>query len=347
MRTLIIKRSSPEEILLCLPVLDYLHRVFRGIEIDWLVDESCSGLLQDQPLLCRLLPSRYGDWRSRPFSVKNWREVAALKNTVQERRYDLVFDLEGTLMSGVVSRLTGCRRRYGFDDSLVAEPLNLRFDCNRVPMRRQDQHFTDRVLRLVSVPFGRDYAGQSYSAEIPLQPDDEARAALYMATLSDDLVFLFHLGGSARTGLWHEAGWIDLGRGLLELCPDATILLSGSGSDCVAERIAHGIGRQPRRLPELSFHGLAAILKKVDLVVGGDCVPVQLAACLGTPTVSFYRSTDGAVRAPRGDHHRHVQSTMTCSRCHEQSCDNDAACRENIGSDAVLKAAGDILFPTD
>ncbi len=345
MRVLIIKTGQLEELILSLPVLDYLHSAFRGIEVDWLVDESCRELLTEHPLICRLLVSRWDDWRRKLLSVKHWREIAGLKGIVQERRYDMVFDLEGSLLSGIVSRLTGCRRRYGFGESLVAEPVNLRFDCNRVPMRRQDRHCTDMALRMVSVPFGRDYAGQRYSAEVPIPPEEETSAALFMATLSDGLAFLFHPWGDARNRLWHESGWIALGRELLESFGDATILISGTGAKGDADLIAQGIGRQTRLLPALSLHGLAAIMKKVDLVVGGDCPPLLLAAALGTPTVSFYRATDGSARAPRGELHRFVQSPMKCSPCQEHSCDNEAACRESIRSADLSAAVRSILIP--
>lgn len=345
MRVLIIKTVHLDELILSLPVLDYLHSVFRGIEVDWLVDESCREPLAEHPLISRLLVSRWDEWRRIPRFMKNWREIADLKGVIQERRYDMVFDLEGTLLSGIVSRLTRCRRRYGFDGSLVAEPVNLRFDCNRVPMRRQDRHCTDRALRMVSVPFGKDYAGHKYAAEISIPAEEETAAALFMATLSDGLVFLFHTGGGAKSRLWHESGWIELGDELLGSFRDATILISGGGDRGVAERIAQGIGRQTRLLPALSFHGLAAIMKKVDLVIGGDCPPLLLAAALGTPTVSFFRATDGSTRAPRGELHRFIQSPMKCSPCLEQSCDNDAACRESIKTDALTAAVRSILIP--
>lgn len=346
MRVLIIKTAQPEEIILSLPILDYLHKVFLGIEIDWLVDDSCRELLEDHPLVCRLLSCNYGAWRRRPLDIKNWREAVSLKESVQERKYDMVFDLEGTLLSGIVSHLTGCRRRYGLDAGVVAESVNLRFNCNRVPMRKDDRHITDRALRMVSVPFGRDYFGHQYSAEIQLHPDDDGAATLFMATLSDGLVFLFHIGAACGSRLWHEAGWIGLGKELLESFSDATILLSGNDGAGRAERIAQGIGRRTRLLPPQTIRGLAAILKKVDLVVGGDCVPVHLASAMMTPTVSFYRSTDGRIRAPRGEMHRFIQSPMKCSPCLEQSCDNDLPCRESIKAAELAAAARAILLPS-
>ncbi|HZV82136.1 MAG TPA: glycosyltransferase family 9 protein, partial [Geobacteraceae bacterium] len=80
-------------------------------------------------------------------------------------------------------------------------------------------------------------------------------------------------------------------------------------------------------------------------VVGGDCVPVHLASAMMTPTVSFYRSTEGKIRAPRGEMHRFIQSPMKCSRCLKQTCDNDVACRESIKSSELAAAALALLLP--
>ncbi len=344
MRVLIIKTEPLEEIILSLPVLDYLHKVFRGIEVDWLADYSCLEILSDHPLVSRTLGSSYGRWRSHPFVLKSWREAMSLKEIVRERAYDLVFDLEGTLLSGVVSHLSKCRRRYGLDATFVADQFNLRFNCNRVPLRRQDQHLTDRALRMASIPFGRDHADLEPCAEIPVQPDDEIAAKLFMATLSDGLVFVFHLGTGSATRLWHETGWIELGRELLSTFAAATILLSGNDGSGLAERVAQGIGRQTRFLPPMSLSGLAAILRKSDLVVAGDSVPLHLAAATMTPTVSFYRSTDARTRAPRGEMHRSIQSPLACSRCQLSSCAKDAQCRESIKAGDLADAAMAILL---
>lgn len=345
MRVLVVKTSALGDIVHALPVLDYLHQVAPGVEIDWVVEEAFLDILSGNPLISGIFTVRTKSWRKQPFSRQTWQEVSALRAKLLERRYDLVFDIQGNLKSGLIARFSGCNRRYGFDRDGVRELPNLYCISNHVPLRKQDYHVTDRSLRVVSVPFGKDYTGMRLAGDIQTSGEDDGTAEVFLATLSDGLVFMFHNGTTWKTKLWHEEGWIELGRELQSAYPDATILLSwGSEQERqVAERIAVGIGHQARLLPRMSIKGFAAVLKKVDLMVGGDTGPIHIAAAVGTPTVSFYRATDGKRNGPRGELHRTVQSPLHCSRCLNKECDKDEACRASIKAQALLSAINELL----
>lgn len=345
MRVLIVKTSALGDIVHALPVLDYLHQVVPGIEVDWVLEERFREVLDGNPLVSTIFSVDTRKWRKGLWSPATWREMAAVRAALLARSYQIVFDIQGNLKSGLITWLSGCSRRYGFDANAVREAFNLRCTTNKVPLRRQDYHVTDRSLRVVSVPFGKEYGGRLLKTDIVTSPEDDAAAALLLATLSDGLVFLFHHGTTWTTKLWSEAGWIELGRELLERFPDATILFSwgGEAERKTAERIAAAIDGQTRLLPALSLKGFAAILKKVDLMFGGDTGPIHIAAAVGTPTVSFFRSTDGKRNGPRGDQHRIIQSHLACSRCLQKACDKDEKCRDSIPAAALLKAALEIL----
>lgn len=345
MRVLIIKSAELSDILLALPILGFLQHVSPGIEIDWIVEEQYADILVDDQAVSRLFTISAKNWRLVRSSVATVREILSLKAELSARRYTIVFDLQGTLESGLIAKLTGCSRRYGFDGDRVPEAANLRFITNAVPLRKQDQHQTDRALRLVSVPFGKDYQGVPFSTGIATKPDDDRSAELFLATLLDGLVFIFQPGAPSATRMWYDDGWKELGRALLDRFPDATILISwGDAKErSRAEKIASGIGRQTRLLPHLSLKEFAALLKKVDLVVGGDTDPVQLAFAVGTPTVSFYRATDGTLHGPRGEMHRIIQSQLPCTKCCKQTCDKDASCCESITVQAMLTAIDELL----
>lgn len=345
MRVLIVKTSALGDIVHALPVLDYLHQASAGIEIDWVVEERFADLLSGNPLVSNIFTVDTRKWRSRLFSPATWREISSLKDQLAARRYNIAFDLQGNIKSGLITRFSGCSRRYGFDADAVRENANLRFTTNHVPLRKQDHHVTDRSLRIASVPFGRDYSAYQLSTEIATSGEDDQSAELFLATLNDGLVFLIHPGTTWKTKLWHEQGWIELGRKLIETFPEATILLSWGGEKerLVAENIASGVGRQTRLLPQLSIKGFTALIKKVDLMFGGDTGPIHIAAAVGTPTVSFYRATDGRRNGPRGDIHRIIQSTMPCTKCLHRECDKDVACRESIKAAEMLSAALELL----
>ena len=53
MRVLIVKMSAMGDIIHALPVLDYLHKVSPGIEIDWLVEEPFQDVDNYRPAVKR------------------------------------------------------------------------------------------------------------------------------------------------------------------------------------------------------------------------------------------------------------------------------------------------------
>jgi heptosyltransferase-1 len=238
--------------------------------------------------------------------------------------------------------------RVGFDRDNLQDVVNLLFTTRQVPGRRVDQHVTDQILRVVSVPFGRTFRDLRLATDIWTSTDDDALAEALMATLSDGFVFLFQLGSTWQTRLWHEAGWIELGKKLLESFGDAAILLAwGTNEERIsAHSLAALIGPGARVMDRYPLKTLAAILKRVDLVVGPDAGPVHMAAAVGTPTVSFYRSTDGRRNGPRGDRHIIVQAAIECSRCSRKTCNRDLSCREKITVDALFRSIQRLMVPT-
>lgn len=345
MRVLIIKTSPLSDLVKALPVLDYLKQASPAVEIDWVVEEPLAQVLEGNPLISALHPVRTRAWRERPFAASTRREIAALKETLQERAYDLVFDLQGDLKSGVIAKLTGCPDRIGFEKSELKETINALFTTRRIPMRRQDYHLTEKYLRLVSVLFAKNFREMQLAASIATPAQEEANAEALLATLSDGLVFLFQPGSSWQTKLWSEQGWVKLGSEVLERFPDATILFAwgDEGEREAVTGIASAIGRGARVIERYSLKGLAALLKKVDLVVGVDAGPLHLAAALGTPTVSLYRATDAKRNAPRGEQHVAIQSPMHCARCLRTHCDKDLQCRDTVKVEAVLAGVEKLL----
>jgi len=340
MRVLVVKMSALGDIIHALPVLDYLHQVSPGIEVDWVVEEPFRDVLQGNPLINRLHTVRTRVWRKKPFAKATRREIAEVKQALRERDYDLVFDIQGNLKSGLVDWLTGAEQRIGFTREVLQESFNLLFTTRQVPIRPQDRHITDQYLRLVSVSFGRDFKQFSLGSDIHTLPEDDEAAGTLLATLSDGLVFLFHYGTTWQTKFWFEEGWVDLGKRLLENYPESTILLSwGNEAERAAvSDIAARIGTGARVLDRYPLKGFTALLKKVDLVVGGDTGPVHIAAAVGTPTVSLYRASDGKRSGPRGPGHVIVQSPLHCVSCFRTECDKDEQCRRSITVEAVTLA---------
>jgi len=339
MRVLVVKMSALGDIIHALPVLPYLHNVSPGIEVDWVVEEQFQDILAGNPLIAQLHMVRTKAWRKKPLARQTRREIGELKTTLRERGYDLVFDIQGNLKSGLVCWLASAPNVIGFSSDVLQEKINLLFTTRQVPIRPVDYHVTDQYLRLVSIPFGKDFKGMTLETDIATSPRDDEEVGALLATLDDGLVFLFHYGTTWQTKFWTEEGWIELGRSVLERFPASSVLFSWGNEEerQVVTRLAAAIGSGARVIERYPLKGLVALLKKVDLVVGGDTGPVHLAAAVGTPTVSFYRASDGRRSGPRGKGHAIVQAPLHCTKCFRTKCDDDQKCRQSIRPAALMK----------
>ncbi|WP_239077445.1 lipopolysaccharide heptosyltransferase I [Geobacter sp. SVR] len=345
MRILIVKTSSLGDVIHALPIIDYLRQVSPTVEIEWVVEEQFLPVLEHNPELTRIHAVRTKKWRKAPFSRETRQDLRDLREALQRQPYDLVFDIQGNLKSGLIAWLSGAAHRIGFTREVLQEKLNALFTTRKIPFRSCDRNVTDRYLRVVSVPFGRDYremqlAGMIYSAQ-----EDEDSADRFMVGLPDGLVFFFQVGTTWSTKLWNPQGWCDLARKISERYPGATIVINwGSPAEkALGEEIVQKIGDSVRLLPWLTVRELIPVIKRVDLVIGGDTGPVYMAAAVGTPTVSYYRATNGAAYAPSGDMHRSIQAPMQCSGCGRTSCERDEECRASISVDAVFGAVVELI----
>jgi heptosyltransferase-1 len=346
MKILIVKISSMAEIVDALPVLEYLHHFAPGCEIDWLVEDPFQELLEGNPLLSRIYPVKTWDWRGKPLAKSTRNEIRALREELRQRHYDRVYDLQGNLKSGLLCWLAHVREVVGFAREELMATTNLWFTTRQIPLRPKDRHMSEKYLRVVSVPFGRDYGEQHFAAQIHTDPESELLAEALLSTLADGLVFLCHCGSTWQTKLWSTEAWIDLGKRILESYADSTLLFSW-GQVYEKEEvlaIAAGIGVGARVLDRYDLKGLTAIIKKVDMVIGSDTGPVHIAATVGTPTVSFYMASDARRSGPKGEAHLVIQSPLHCARCFLTECERDAECRASITVDAVFNGVEKLLL---
>ena len=338
LRVLIIKASAMGDIIHALPVLDYLHKVCPGVKVGWAVEEPFKEILSGNPLLQRLHVIRTRTWRKNLFSAATLREVGGVLKALRISRYDMVFDIQGNLKSGMIARLSGSQKRFGFNRGFLQESVNALFTNRKIDMRGQDDNAGSRCLRVVSAAFEQDYSSMELEVDIHTGPEEDAAAERLLEECQADPVLLFHGGTTWQTKFWSEERWIELGKGVQAVFPQAMMLLSwGNASEkASAQRVAATIGCRARLLDRYSLKGITAVIKRVAVVVGGDTGLIHLAAAVGTPTVSYYRASDGSLSGPRGPKHIIVQSPVSCSRCFRTSCDQDSACRSSITADAVL-----------
>src|SRR5512134_2775489 len=175
-RVLIVKLSALGDVAHALPVIDYLRRTAPAMQLDWAVDGRFAGLLEGNAGLRRVVALDLKRWKREWSTAEARREAAAAVRILREGNYDAAFDLQGNAKSGVVIRLSGAPLRYGFDRDGVREAANLLFTNRKVASRPEDRHISEKLLRIVSAPFGGKFDLSVLRSEIAVTDAQKRKA---------------------------------------------------------------------------------------------------------------------------------------------------------------------------
>ena len=346
-RILIVKLSALGDVAHALPVIDYLGHVAPGAQVDWAVDRRFSGLLEGNPGLRRVVPLDLKRWKREWSTSAARREASEAVRSLREGKYDVAFDLQGNAKSGVVTRLSGAPLRYGFDRDGAREAPNLLFTNRKIALQPGDRHISQKLLRIVSAPFGGEFDLSGLRSEILVTEAQENRAARIVGEIfprSAPLVVV-HAGTTWRTKRMDPVFWGEALRLLRSRCPGMGAFLSWGSEEerREAEEIRGSAGGDVELLPRLTLGELAAVYRRCGYLMAPDTGPLHVAAAAGAKTVSVFRVTDGNRNAPFGALHRFLQAPMPCTACLRKRCVRDAECRRSISPAAAAEAMAGLV----
>jgi heptosyltransferase-1 len=281
---LIVRVSSLGDVVHNMPMLADLRRHVPDAQIDWVVEESYASLVRLNGAVRNVVPFALRRWRKSLGDAATRAEMRAFRNALRATAYDLVFDTQGLIKTGMVmrmARLAPGGRRVGLANATEGsgyEGLSRIFHTASVPVGRHT-HAVQRAREVAAAALGYTVEGPAdFNLRAPdLQPD--------WLPLQPYAVF-FH--GTARAAKqWPEANWIALGN---QLAAQGLALLLPWGSaaeHAAARRIAAGIpGAQV--LPALPLMEAVTLAQRAALAVGVDTGLIHIAAAFERPTVELY-----------------------------------------------------------
>ena len=349
-RILIVKLSAMGDVVHALPVVSYLRRAAPSAEIHWAVDARFAGLLEGNPGIAKVVPLPIKEWKGRVGSPGTWREALAAACALRRERYDVAFDVQGNIKSGVVTWLSGAPLRYGFPREIARERQNLWFTNRRPAASAEDRHVTRKILRVASAPFGGEFPLDDLKGEVANTPEEIAAAErlLFDAVPGAAPRLALHPGTTWNTKRMDPAFWAETVRLLRGTFPSMGAFLSW-GTDrereeCLA--IRELAGGWMVLLPRLGYKALAAVYRSCGHMIGPDTGPLHLAAAVGAKTVSVFRGSDGKYAAPLGPGHRFLQAPLPCTACQikgDKVCPRDAECRASIRPAEVAAAMAELI----
>lgn len=327
-RLLIVKTSSIGDVLHALPLAQALKDTRPSLTLGWVVRARCADILRGNPHIDHLyvVPDKPA-----------LRDLLALRRTLHRARYSVALDLQGLLLPGLLTWLSGAPVRVGWDRNREGNALFLTHPI--VPGKNISRHEIDALFGFADA-LGIHPAHESYPPQMYLAAQDRAWADQHLAGLPHPLVAL-NVGASRAYKRWPPEHWAALADGLSQR--GAGLVFVGDKSDAAlaAQVRALMTSRGPAidLAGQTSLRALASVLAACDLAVSADTGPMHLAVAVGTPTVALFGGTDPRRHGPYGALHTALHRPLPGETPSRRPSDAyGEACMRALSPDDVLHA---------
>jgi heptosyltransferase-1 len=326
-RVLIVLLGAIGDVVRALPLLGRIRHAWPDAHIAWAVEPKSRPILEGHPWLDEVVvyDRTHAPWTFIPFL-----------NRIRGGGFDLVLDLQRHLKSGLASRVSGARDRFGFAASNTKE-FNHLFSNHRIapqPNMRlkllQYQAFGDALeIPQVPIEFGLVASNQ-----------ERERARAMLADGPRPLLAVI-LGSSWPSRIYFPESTAavisDLARSDANSAALFPVLLGGPDETGIAGDVMRKLGATPalNLAGRTSIRDLIAILPECAAAFGPDSGPMHIAAAVGCPVVSLWGATAAERSAPWGFAEFAISGAIPCHPCYLRQCPIGRECMRRISPDEV------------
>lgn len=270
-RILIIQTAYLGDVILATPVISELKRLFPLAEIDILVKKGNESLLKNNPHLNYLITF---DKSSGKFGA-----IRRLIRQFRARKYDLVINLHRFGSSGLITALSGGKKKYGFSKNPFSFTYTKKFE-HKIG---DGTHEVERNLSVIK-EFG---AVAKKRPELFPTREQFQKVTAYQ----QEEYFCFAPASVWFTKQLPKEKWIEMiGKKSLE---GRIILLGGKEDRGLCEEIISGsaVKNALNLAGELNLLESAALMAKAKRNYVNDSGPLHLASAMNAPVTAFFCST--------------------------------------------------------
>ena len=330
LKILVIRLSSPGDILHALPAFAGLRAAFPDAKIDWLVGKSAGFLLS----AVRGINTVHTFDKTTVFQSTLRSPLWSLIRRLRAEQYDFSIDFQGLLKTAFLGYMSGASTRIGFPKNLVREPPAHWF-YNRMPCKPEKTVHVIEMNRLLAGCIGTEIV----KAELDLFVDDKDTG--YIESLIEkrglNNFVVLNPGGGWSSKTWKPEYFGQLAGKIQRELNHQVVVTTGPGEESLYEAISAQCSPPLPIHLQISFLQLIPLLRMARLLVGGDTGPFHLACALNTAVVGIYGPTCPVRNGPWGRNDEVVVRTLPCSLCYKRDCPADNACMD-IGVDEVFAA---------
>jgi lipopolysaccharide heptosyltransferase II len=321
-KILFITLSNIGDVILTLPVFDYLKQKYPDADFNVLVAPRPKEIFVNNPAVKKIVV--YDKHAS-------WKEKIRLLGQLRKERFNIVVDLRNGLWSVLLSApiKTSCFLRI---------PSNI-------------QHMKQRHLyRLTKVIQG--YPGLNGVARkgLYISPSDQDYIndiLLNEGIKKEDKIIAISSGARSHTKRWAQDKFVELIVCLIEEFKVKIVLVGDKPDIAVNKYIASRcLDKVIDLTSQTTLAQLGALLRKTELLITNDSANLHLASYLGRPVAAIFGPTDEKKYGPWSQDCAIAKKDIFCRPCQKAQCRyNTLECMARIKVEDVLSQARKILCP--
>ncbi len=322
-KLLIIKPSSLGDVVHSLPFLNVMRESFPRAEIHWVIAKGLEGLLENHPMVQKLVVINKDRWKEMKRMRGTVSEFRSIMGALKDESYDIAVDLQGLLRSGILTAASKAPVRLGFREAREGSRL---FYTQSITGGREI-HAVDRYLKIASA-MGCDI--RTVTFPLPLVKESRKIRQLKQET-GEYAVF-------APGARWKTKQWPAERFGRLSSLLGIPVIIIGSGADetLAQEAAAHSKGKAISMAGKTDIKELISLIRKAVFMVTNDSGPMHIAAACGVPVVALFGPTNPARTGPYGREHIIIRGNSACAPCYKKKC-KDIRCMDSISVDEVYE----------
>ncbi|MCX5812805.1 MAG: glycosyltransferase family 9 protein [Proteobacteria bacterium] len=322
-----------------IPAVIAIRNTYSDARICWLVEGSVSRFLSYQDFVDDVIEfPRHSIVRAIKKSdpIRAIKEINAFLKRLRKVEYDIIADFHGIIKSAIFAKIARGARRIGFGKIYAKEKSHL-FYGEAVTAGNNRIHKVERNM-LIAHYLGAGKEIPEVKLVVPSEMEKYIDSFFSEADLSGAVFAVnpFSSSGSAYKR-WNIKHYGALIKKISNEIGGHVLILWGPGEKKEAEHLRQISGDGALLSCSTDVPQLFALLKKVDMYIGGDTGVMHLAAFAGRPVVAIFGPTDVNINAPFGQNNIIVRKDLPCSPCKNKKCQN-RKCVESITVDEVFEA---------
>jgi lipopolysaccharide heptosyltransferase I len=290
LKILIIKLGAIGDIIHTLPALSAIRNRFPDAEVSWIAEKRSSEILRDNPMINNLIEVDTRSMRGSGAVEKILTEGKKQIRNLRQFQFDIAIDFQGLLKSGVIAKISGAKKRWGYSRRDLREPAARVFytDTAKIPPMT---HVVRRGLALASAALDVDLTTGPIEFPIFTTNEHKEEADAIIQRVGANFAVLNPAGGWV-TKLWHADNYGKLADMLWSQLGIKSVVVTGPNESELAAEVEDSSNSGSIIRAEPSLKGFFELAKHAAIYVGGDTGPTHLAIAAGAPVVGIFGPTE-------------------------------------------------------